>query len=141
MGWLYVWRCVRYRFLADCGDDNSRTTPAWGFRFHVTPLCGEWRNETQVLREPSLEWACWVMNFLLNNDVTIPPRSGCPVETNGSTTRMHPSHSPLHNSAMYVPPPVCSVCTERACTERACTLPSPCLRAVGERVHAASNVS
>ena len=37
-----------------------------GFRFRVTPLRGlnSWTNETQVLQNPSLEWASWLMGLM-----------------------------------------------------------------------------
>ena len=40
--------------------------PLWGYRFHVTPLLAQWLREKQVLAEPCLEWACWLLDFLLN---------------------------------------------------------------------------
>jgi len=38
----------------------------WGYRFTALPLLGlQWLRETQVLGEPSLEWACWLLDLLL----------------------------------------------------------------------------
>ena len=39
----------------------------WGYRFQVRPLRGlSWTREVQT-RNPSLEWACWLLEFLLND--------------------------------------------------------------------------
>ena len=38
----------------------------WGFRFYVTPISGRWMREEQVHEDASLEWACWVLEFLLS---------------------------------------------------------------------------
>ncbi|RYG42278.1 hypothetical protein EON68_02045, partial [archaeon] len=44
--------------------DGAET--GWGYRAYVTPMRGlQWLNERQVISEPSLEWACWLLNFLL----------------------------------------------------------------------------
>jgi hypothetical protein len=38
----------------------------WGYRFQVRPLRGlSWTKEAQI-HLPSLEWACWLLEFLLN---------------------------------------------------------------------------
>ena len=38
----------------------------WGYRFQVRPLRGlSWTRESQI-KSPSLEWACWLLEFLLN---------------------------------------------------------------------------
>ena len=41
-----------------------------GFKFKATPIrgWGLWGNEEQVARDPSMHWACWLMNFVLNCD-------------------------------------------------------------------------
>jgi hypothetical protein len=41
-----------------------------GFKFKATPIrgWGLWRNEVQVANDPSMHWACWLMNFVLNCD-------------------------------------------------------------------------
>ena len=39
----------------------------WGYRFQVRPLRGlSWTREVQTCN-PSLEWACWLLEFLLND--------------------------------------------------------------------------
>lgn len=53
-----------YRFTSskDPGEHG------WGYRFHVSPMRGlQWLREEQVLRDPSLEWACWLLQFMLND--------------------------------------------------------------------------
>ncbi len=39
-----------------------------GFKFKATPIrgWGLWRNEVQVANDPSMHWACWLMNFVLS---------------------------------------------------------------------------
>jgi hypothetical protein len=55
---------VYFRFRA--GNDEGAS--GWGYRFHVSPMEGlEWLSEEQVLSEPSLEWACWVLEYLLRD--------------------------------------------------------------------------
>jgi hypothetical protein len=54
---------VFYRFRADKRDESDH---GWGYRFHAAPLRGlQWLSERQVLSDPSLEWACWLLEFLL----------------------------------------------------------------------------
>ena len=56
---------IKFRFEASIGDI---ITKHWGYRFHVSPLRGlQWTAETQVLKDPSLQWACWVLGFLLRS--------------------------------------------------------------------------
>ena len=47
---------------------SDQQDPGWGFRFKVSPIRGlQWLNESEVGRDASLEWACWVLDFLLND--------------------------------------------------------------------------
>ncbi|KAF4318951.1 hypothetical protein BBO99_00006955 [Phytophthora kernoviae] len=40
----------------------------YGYRFQVKPMANiRWTKETEVLANPSLEWACWVLKLLLND--------------------------------------------------------------------------
>jgi len=55
-----------YRFMASSDSKN----PGWGYKFTVSPLLGlSWSSEAQVLVEPSLEYACWILDFLLSKTV------------------------------------------------------------------------
>ena len=55
-----------YRFRAS----TTSNTPGWGYKFTVSPLLGlSWSNDNQVLKEPSLEYACWILDFLLSSTV------------------------------------------------------------------------
>lgn len=61
---------VYYRFTAAFKgaevDERGLPRTAWGFRFSASPMRGlQWLRESQVLRDPSLEWACWLLQFLL----------------------------------------------------------------------------
>jgi hypothetical protein len=53
-------------------DHENMTFGGWGFRFSVSPVSGlQWNSELEVLTDPSLEWACWVLEFVLcQNDNT-----------------------------------------------------------------------
>lgn len=82
---------VYVRFRAN----NDEGLSCWGYRFHVSPMEGlQWLAEKQVLEEPSLELACWVLEFLLRDaqelvrvaslPLALPPPlspSGCPSVT------------------------------------------------------------
>lgn len=55
-----------FRFIAT--EDDPNKNHGYGFRFQVKPMpsiC--WSKEEEVLVNPSLEWACWVLEFLLND--------------------------------------------------------------------------
>ena len=71
--------CVRYNFFARHahhrnprhGRDRSPERYGWGFRFRVSPIRGlQWLRENQVLGEPSLVWACWLMGFMLRQSAS-----------------------------------------------------------------------
>lgn len=50
----------------------DKTTNFYGYRFQVKPAPKViWSNESQVLSTPSLEWACWLLNFLLNDATSL----------------------------------------------------------------------
>ena len=58
-----------FMFRSQEGDTNSQ---CWGYRFHVSVIKGlQWLCERDVLMESSLEWACWVLQFLLNEGRSI----------------------------------------------------------------------
>jgi hypothetical protein len=47
------------------GGGGTPLAGYFGFRLWVAPLRGLcWLRDAQVLRQPSLEWACWVLGFL-----------------------------------------------------------------------------
>lgn len=51
-----------FRFKSDAESSNNK----WGYKFNVSPMRGlQWLNEQQVRYDASLEWACWLLNFLL----------------------------------------------------------------------------
>ncbi|DAZ99878.1 TPA: hypothetical protein N0F65_008621 [Lagenidium giganteum] len=55
-----------FRFVAT--EDDPGKNHGYGFRFQVRPMSSiSWSNEKDVLTNPSLEWACWVLGFLLND--------------------------------------------------------------------------
>ena len=46
----------------------SNDARSWGFQFHARPISGlRWLQETEVLTQPSLEWACWLLAFMLTD--------------------------------------------------------------------------
>lgn len=47
-------------------SSNQTKAAAYGFRFYVTPVAGRWTSEVAVADVASLEWACWVLSFLLS---------------------------------------------------------------------------
>ena len=54
---------VHYSFRT-AGCDSS----SWGFAFTARPISGlRWLRETEVLTQPSLEWGCWLLAFLLTD--------------------------------------------------------------------------
>jgi hypothetical protein len=62
---------VYFRFTSNkrvSGDgDGEAWGCGWGYRFQVRPLRGlSWTREVQT-QNPSLEWACWLLEFLLND--------------------------------------------------------------------------
>ncbi|KAF1318254.1 Hect e3 ubiquitin, partial [Globisporangium splendens] len=55
-----------FRFIAT--EDDPIRNHGYGYRFQVKPvpsIC--WAKEEEVLMNPSLEWACWVLEFLLSD--------------------------------------------------------------------------
>ena len=56
-----------YRFTTRGG--HSPRGMGWGFRFKVAPLrgLGRWRDEEEALRDASLDWACWILQFLMTD--------------------------------------------------------------------------
>lgn len=54
-----------FQFIA--AEDDPIKDHGYGYRFQVKPMASIcWSNENEVLVNPSLEWACWVLEFLLN---------------------------------------------------------------------------
>ncbi|CAH0518506.1 unnamed protein product [Peronospora belbahrii] len=55
-----------FRFTAL--EENVAKDNGYGYRFQVKPMANiRWTKESDVLKSPSLEWACWVLEFLLND--------------------------------------------------------------------------
>lgn len=49
-------------------EKSTAGTSNYGFKFQVSEVQRyEWQNEKQVLADPSLEWSCWILNFLLED--------------------------------------------------------------------------
>eukprot|EP01138_Halocafeteria_seosinensis_P006927 gb/GECG01007085.1/.p1 GENE.gb/GECG01007085.1/~~gb/GECG01007085.1/.p1 ORF type:complete len:4254 (+),score=533.57 gb/GECG01007085.1/:1-12762(+) len=59
---------LSYRF----STRHNLSDSGWGYRMIISPMQGlAWRNEVSIWRsEPSLEWACWLMEFLLRHSVS-----------------------------------------------------------------------
>ncbi|ETW08019.1 hypothetical protein, variant 1 [Aphanomyces invadans] len=63
-----LWVGVRtFWYKLHCANDESEAT-TYGFRFqvHVMPSI-TWSNELDVLHHPSLDYACWLLEFLLSD--------------------------------------------------------------------------
>jgi hypothetical protein len=45
----------------------SGVSKNYGFKFCAVPVCGHWLTETQVATAPSVDWACWLLQFLLDD--------------------------------------------------------------------------
>jgi hypothetical protein len=63
---------VYYKFSSNIrepqGGGVSGDGGAWGYRFFAMPMRGiTWTSESQVLSDPSLEWACWLLELLLHD--------------------------------------------------------------------------
>lgn len=57
---------VYFRFQSR-ENDNS-----WGYSFEVAPITGlQWVNEKELFTAASLEWACYVLDFLLNEGLEL----------------------------------------------------------------------
>ncbi|KAJ8575654.1 hypothetical protein ON010_g3559 [Phytophthora cinnamomi] len=55
-----------FRFTAS--EENVTKDNGYGYRFQVKPMASiRWSKESEVLASPSLEWACWVLELLLND--------------------------------------------------------------------------
>ncbi|KAL4167534.1 hypothetical protein KRP22_013018 [Phytophthora ramorum] len=55
-----------FRFTAS--EENATKDNGYGYRFQVKPMVNiRWTKESEVLASPSLEWACWVLELLLND--------------------------------------------------------------------------
>ncbi|KAG7382286.1 regulator of chromosome condensation [Phytophthora pseudosyringae] len=55
-----------FRFTAS--EENATKDNGYGYRFQVKPMANiRWTKESEVLASPSLEWACWVLELLLND--------------------------------------------------------------------------
>lgn len=56
---------VYYRFTS---EKKSSYKKDWGYRFYVSSVSGlQWQNERQVMSDKSLEWASWLLRFLLSD--------------------------------------------------------------------------
>uniref|UniRef100_H3HC41 HECT domain-containing protein n=1 Tax=Phytophthora ramorum TaxID=164328 RepID=H3HC41_PHYRM len=59
-------RAFWFRFTAS--EENATKDNGYGYRFQVKPMVNiRWTKESEVLASPSLEWACWVLELLLND--------------------------------------------------------------------------
>jgi hypothetical protein len=57
----------QFRFQSRIGAESRHS--GFGYKFTVSPLLGlQWNKESQVREDPSLEWACWVLDFLATDD-------------------------------------------------------------------------
>ncbi|KAG1709280.1 hypothetical protein DVH05_019923 [Phytophthora capsici] len=55
-----------FRFTAS--EENITKDNGYGYRFQVKPMANiRWTKESEVLANPSLEWACWALELLLND--------------------------------------------------------------------------
>ena len=55
---------------------RDEMTDEFGYRFEVSPMRGlQWLNERQVLSDPSLLWACWLLQFMLTEARRLIPSS------------------------------------------------------------------
>ena len=53
---------VYFKFISRDNEAHD-----WGYKFDVAPINGlQWVNEKELFTEASLEWACYVLDFLLN---------------------------------------------------------------------------
>ena len=58
---------VYFKFLSRANEGNH-----WGYKFEVAPISGlQWVNEKEVVNEASLEWACYVLDFLLKEGLEL----------------------------------------------------------------------
>ncbi|RHX98063.1 hypothetical protein DYB36_003465 [Aphanomyces astaci] len=63
--WINV-RSFWFKFVGN--DESDGATTAYGFRFQVQVLpTMSWANELDVLHHPSLDYACWLLEFLLSD--------------------------------------------------------------------------
>ncbi|RHY52805.1 hypothetical protein DYB30_010572, partial [Aphanomyces astaci] len=63
--WINV-RSFWFKFVGN--DESDGATTAYGFRFKVQVLPSmSWANELDVLHHPSLDYACWLLEFLLSD--------------------------------------------------------------------------
>jgi E3 ubiquitin-protein ligase HERC2 len=55
---------VAYTYVSTTSELQT-SSESWGYRFFVAPMAGlQWLCEEQVLHNPSLEWACWLLRLL-----------------------------------------------------------------------------
>ncbi|KAG7395452.1 regulator of chromosome condensation [Phytophthora boehmeriae] len=72
-----------FRFVAS--EENAMKDNGYGYRFQVKPMANiRWTKETEVLVNPSLDWACWVLELLLNDATELV------------------AHGAVHNRKIYV---------------------------------------
>ncbi len=58
---------VYFKFLS-----RANELDCWGYKFEVAPISGlQWVNEKEVFAEASLEWACYVLDFLLKEGLEL----------------------------------------------------------------------
>lgn len=62
-----------FRFAAS--EEDALKNYGYGYRFQARPMASiQWAKEADVLTQPSLDWACWVLDFLLNDAADLIPR-------------------------------------------------------------------
>lgn len=62
-----------FRFTAS--EEDAVKNYGYGYRFQARPMASiQWVKEADVLTQPSLDWACWVLDFLLNDAADLIPR-------------------------------------------------------------------
>ncbi|KAE9350182.1 hypothetical protein PF008_g6565 [Phytophthora fragariae] len=58
----------QFWFRFNASEENATKDNGYGYRFQVKPMASiRWTKESEVLASPSLEWACWVLELLLND--------------------------------------------------------------------------
>lgn len=93
---------------------NRKSGSQFGFRFFVTPVAGRWINESQIGQVASLEWACWVLHFLLSEASEVVGRGAVHnkrmydalvryLRTKGTPTRMKPTVVGLLTQLLVTP--------------------------------------
>ena len=71
-----------HRIRSNDSDWGMDLVAHWGYKFFVKPISGlQWSTEIEILKDSSLEWACWLLNFLLNEGIDIDQSVSAAVHT------------------------------------------------------------